>query len=131
LAVDLEYGSGSYFGGTRKQFESELTWRKDRHLTSSLGLDRNWISLGSNGFTTTVLMCRLDYSFTPFLSLTNFIQYDNESDNIGLQSRLRWILKPGNEFIFVLNQGWQQDQLDRFQSAQTRFRAKLNYTFRF
>jgi hypothetical protein len=31
----------------------------------------------------------------------------------------------------VFNQGWEQDRLDRFQSAQTRFRVKLNYTFRF
>jgi hypothetical protein len=131
LAVDLEFGSGSFFGGTRKQIESELTWRKDRHLTSSLGLERNWISLADGEFTTTILMCRLDYSFTPFLSLANFVQYDNESDNIGLQSRLRWILKPGNEFIFVLNNGWQQNALDRFENAQTRFRVKFDYTFRF
>ncbi len=77
-------------------------------------------------------MYRLDYAFTPFIGLTNFVQYDTDSQNIGLQSRLRWILTPGNEFFLVFNQGWQQDHLlDRFQNAQTRFRAKLNYTFRF
>jgi hypothetical protein len=31
----------------------------------------------------------------------------------------------------VLNHAWQQDQFDRFVAAQTRFRVKLNYTFRF
>jgi len=44
---------------------------------------------------------------------------------------LRWILKPGNEFFVVLNHGWQENVLDRFESAQTRFRVKFNYTFRF
>ena len=59
------------------------------------------------------------------------MQYDTDSANIGLQSRLRWILKPGNEFFIVLNHAWQQDTLDRFIAAQTQFRVKLNYTFRF
>ena len=76
-------------------------------------------------------MYRLDYSFTPFISLANFVQYDTESQNIGLQSRLRWILTPGNEFFVVLNHAWQEDTFDRFEAAQTRFRVKFNYTFRF
>jgi hypothetical protein len=59
------------------------------------------------------------------------VQYATESQNIGLQSRLRWILKPGNEFFVVLNHAWQEDQFNRFESAQTRFRIKFNYAFRF
>jgi hypothetical protein len=76
-------------------------------------------------------MVRLDCAFTPFISLANFVQYDSESANIGLQSRLRWILAPGNEVFVVLNHAWQEDQFDRFESAQTRLRVKVNYTFRF
>jgi hypothetical protein len=77
------------------------------------------------------LLYRLDYSFTPFVALANFVQYDTDSQNIGLQSRLRWILKPGNEFFVVFNHNWQENELDRFESTQTRFRVKLNYVFRF
>jgi len=40
-------------------------------------------------------------------------------------------VKPGNEFFVVLNHSWQENDLDRFESYQTRFRVKLNYTFRF
>jgi hypothetical protein len=76
-------------------------------------------------------MCRLDYNVTPFITLANFVQYDTDSRNIGLQSRFRWILKPGNEFFVVLNHNWQENALDRFESAQTSFRIKFNYAFRF
>ena len=76
-------------------------------------------------------MYRLDYSFTPFITVANFVQYDTESRNVGLQSRLRWILRPGNEFFIVLNHAWQENQFNRFEAAQTRFRVKFNYTFRF
>jgi hypothetical protein len=54
-----------------------------------------------------------------------------ENQNNGLQSRLRWILRPGNEFFIVLNLAWQENQFNRFEAAQTRFRAKSNYAFRF
>jgi hypothetical protein len=31
----------------------------------------------------------------------------------------------------VINHSWQETELSRFESDQTRFRTKLNYTFRF
>jgi hypothetical protein len=59
------------------------------------------------------------------------VQYDTDSQNIGLQSRLRWILRPGNELYFVINHAWREEEFDRFVAAQTHVRVKLNYTFRF
>jgi hypothetical protein len=131
LSVSLEAGTGSFFSGSRRQAGGEVTWRRNRHLTTSLRLEQNWIRLKQGSFDTSLLMYRLDYSFTPFLTLANFIQYDTESQNIGLQSRLRWILTPGNDVFVVLNHAWQEDQFNRFEAAQTRFRVKFNYTFRF
>jgi hypothetical protein len=124
-------GTGSFYSGTRHWVDAEITWRKDRHLTTSFNLNRNWIRLPEGDFNTSLIMYRLDYSFTPFITLANFVQYDTDSRNIGLQSRLRWIMQPGNEFFVVLNHNWQENEFNRFESAQTRFRLKLNYTFRF
>ncbi len=122
---------GSFYSGTIRRFEGEFTWRKGRHLTTSLQLQQNWIRLKEGDFNTSLVLYRLDYSFTPFITLDNFLQYDTDSRNIGLQSRFRWILHPGNDFFIVLNHSWQEDSLDRFVSAKTRFRVKFNYTFRF
>ncbi len=131
LSIRTDFGTGSFFSGTRRRYNAELTWRKDRHLTTSLNLEQNWIRLKEGNFNTTLVMYRMDYAFTPFITMANFVQYDTDSRDIGLQSRLRWILKPGNEFFVVLNHSWQENILDRFESAQTRFRIKLNYAFRF
>jgi len=108
----------------------EAMWR-NRHLTTSLALEQNWVRLPQGNFNTSLLLCRLDYSLTPFVTLANFVQYDTESRNIGLQSRMRWIVTPGTEFFVVLNHAWQESDFDRFESAQTRFRVKFNYLFRF
>jgi hypothetical protein len=131
LAIQTSFITGEFFSGTRRHYDAELTWRKDRHFTMSFHIEENWIRLKEGDFNTSLAMYRLDYSFTPFIALANFVQYDTDSRNVGLQSRLRWILKPGNEFFVVLNHSWQENDMDRFESAQTRFRIKLNYTFRF
>ena len=131
FSIGADFATGSFYSGTRRELGLEFTWRKNRHLSTALEVEQNWVRLKEGSFNATVLMYRLDYSFTPLIGLTSFVQYDTDSQNIGLQSRLRWILTPGNEFFIVFNQGWEQDRLDRFQSAQTRFRVKLNYTFRF
>jgi hypothetical protein len=131
VSASIEFGTGSFFSGTRRSFAGEVALRKDEHLTASFQLERNWLSLKEGDFNTSLMMVRLDYAATPFISVANFVQYDTESANVGLQSRFRWILTPGNELFVVLNHAWQEDLFDRFESAQTRFRVKVNYTFRF
>ena len=131
FSIQTDFGTGDFFSGTRQRYSGEVTWRKDRHLSTSFRLEQNWIRLKEGKFNTSLVMYRLDYNFTPFISLANFVQFDTDSRNIGLQTRLRWILKPGNEFFVVLNHSWEEDQLQRFVAAQTRFRVKLNYAFRF
>ena len=105
--------------------------KKSASLTTSLELRKYWVRLAEGDFDTTLALVRLNLFFTPKISLTNFVQYDTDSENIGLQSRLRWILKPGQEMYVVFNHQWQEDALDRFKTLSSDFRAKVNYTMRF
>ncbi|MBN1566737.1 MAG: carbohydrate binding family 9 domain-containing protein [Acidobacteria bacterium] len=130
ISIQNDFGIGSFYSGTQRRVFLELTYRKSPHFTTSFNLQQNWIRLKEGDFNTSLVIYRLDYCFTPFITLSNFVQYDTDSSNIGLQSRLRWILKPGNEFFFVINHSWQENALNRFESDQTRFRVKLNYVFR-
>ncbi len=130
ISIMSDVSVGSFYSGTQRSYMGELTWRKGRHFRTSLSIEKNWIKLKEGNFDTSMVMYRLDYSFTPFITLTNFVQYDTDSQNIGLQSRLRWILKPGREFFMVFNHNWQENDMSRFESVQTNFRFKFNYTFR-
>ena len=84
-------------------------------------------------FVARIYSFRADYSVSPYLSLFNLVQFDNESRNMGWQSRVRWILKPGNEVFLVFNQGWLQDEPGglKFRPVETRLSGKFQYTFRF
>ena len=44
--------------------------------------------------------------------LTNFLQYDTESQNVENNMRVRWTIKPGNDLFVVWNRSWQRLLLD-------------------
>ena len=131
LSYSFSYDTGSFYSGKSDQIVASLTWKKSASLTTSVELRQYWVRLDEGDFNTTLALVRLNLFFTPKVSLTNFVQYDTDSQNIGLQSRLRWILKPGQEFYVVFNHQWQEDVFDRFVSLTGDLRAKVNYTIRF
>ena len=92
--------------------------------------ERNDVELPRGRFYTQIV--RADYNFSPDISWATLVQYDNESRIAGLQSRLRWILRPGNDVFLVLNRGWVRSLDDtRFEPSFDRASAKVQYTFRF
>jgi len=131
LQFTAGYELGNFYSGTSDQLDATVSW-SNSHISTSAQLNQYWVDLPEGDFTTSLLVTRFDYSFTPLITLANFVQYDTESDNIGLQSRLRWIVRPGNEIFLVLNHSWEDNPLeDRFISTTTDARFKINYTFRF
>ena len=73
-----------------------------------------------------------EISFNAKLSLVTIAQYDNISEDIGINSRLRYNLSAGQDIWFVINHNMLRDPLeDRFRSTQTVAAAKIRYTFRY
>jgi hypothetical protein len=131
LYYSLNYERGGFYSGSSDELTGSLRWRKSARLTIGAEMNQYWVRLKEGTFDTSLLLLRFNYFFSPRISVTNFIQYDTDSRNIGLQSRLRWILRPGQEVYLVLNHEWRENVLDRFEASRTDVRAKLNYTFRF
>lgn len=126
--------NGSFYSGDSQEFSPQVLWKRDRHLTTAVELQQYWVKVKEGRFRTRLALYRLDYAFSPRLSMANFIQYDTDSRNLGLQSRLRWMVKPGNELFLVVNHAWQYttyDRFERFEAMMTNVRMKINYTFRF
>jgi len=99
----------------------------------SAGWDQTFAHLKEGNFVARVFTVRANYSVSPYLTFFNLIQFDNESKNMGWQSRVRWILRPGNEVFIVFNQGWLQDEGGgfKFRAVETKLSGKFQYTFRF
>ena len=66
------------------------------------------------------------------MSWSTLLQYDNLTDTVGINTRLHWIPKAGQEGIIVLNHNLQDLELNnRFKSTLADLAIKFNYTFRF
>ncbi len=131
LSYTIGYHKGAFYTGDSDQLTSTLSWRKSARLTTGFELRQYWVRLKEGDFNTSLAIFRCNYSFSPRVHLTNFVQYDTDTRNIGWQSRLYWIIQPGNEVYVVFNHEWQENPLDRFEAVRGDARVKLNYTFRF
>ena len=129
--VDFDAYFGSFYNGTRRDLEFELTLKPSHHLLLGLRAERSDVSLAQGSFFTQLFGLQANYNFSPNISWANLVQYDNESRILGFQTRFRWILKPGNDLFLVLNRGWLRTFEHNYVSSFDRGTAKLQYTFRF
>jgi len=130
--VGFEINWGGFFNGTTTQIEVESGVKIGVPFFVGLQYEQNDVHLPEGRFTTRIYRINADVYFNPDISLANFIQYDNVSEEWGLQSRFRWILKPGNEIILVWNSLMLPDiNSDRYMMQENNVRFKVNYNFRF
>jgi len=127
-----QYTWGSFFDGYRHDFQFASGYKINTPIFVGMEYEINNVFLSEGDFTTQVYRINANIFFSPDISLTNFIQFDNVSEEIGWQSRFRWILKPGNEILFVWNSSSVRHPIeDRFTVQESFTRLKLNYNFRF
>jgi hypothetical protein len=131
VAVEAQVSWGGFYTGTRRDLELGVIFKPSTHVFASVQYERNDVSLMEGEFTAQVLTVRADYNFSPNVSWANLLQYDTESRILGVQSRFRWILKPGSDLFLVLNRGWyRQEQDNRYVRVFDKGTVKLQYTFR-
>jgi hypothetical protein len=73
-----------------------------------------------------------EVSLSSRVNWISLFQYDDVSEVFGIQSRLAWIPRAGQEMFLVFNRSFQDfDKDGRLQSVNSELSAKVSYTFRF
>src|SRR5262249_15219995 len=106
-AVGVEVGD--FFDGTRTDLDAEASWRPSRYFTGELGYEQNRVDLPGGSFVVHQGTARLDAALSPDLTWSNFVQFENEEDTLGWNSRVQWILRPGQELDLVYNETVERD----------------------
>ena len=109
----------------------EFTLKPNDRISLEVGANRNQINLEQGKFYTPIFSAQAAYNFSPDISWSNLVQYDNASRILGFQSRFRWILTPGSDLYLVMNRGWLRTFDRDFISTYDQGTVKLQYTFRF
>lgn len=130
--IGSEIDWGSFYSGKIAIWKILWGWKIGVPFFVGMETEQNFVMLPEGNFTTRIYRINGDIYFNPDISLSNFIQYDNLSENWGWQSRFRWILKPGKEIYLVWNSIMQRDiTRERMIFQENIMRFKVNYSMRF
>ena len=124
---------GNFWSGTARTLQTGLRYQVPPRFTISLNSNQTFAQLPEGNFVARIFSTQINFAVSPFLSFANLIQFDNRSGNLGLQSRVRWTLEPGNDLFFIFGQGWIQELggFYDFRQQNSQLATKLQYTFRF
>ena len=131
LSASLAHYWGDYYSGKRDSWNLRLNFQPGPRLFLSPEYLQNDVRLPEGNFVVRLLRVRLDLAVSPNLSWFSLVQYDNVSDVFSLNSRIRWIIEPGNDIFLVFNQRWLDDEESGFRSIGREGRFKVRYTYRF
>jgi hypothetical protein len=132
FAMRGSISGGEFYDGNRLQTNVETTWRPSAHFRFGLDYQVNDIDLPYGNFVVRQSSLRAEIIFSSTLSWVNLIQYDNVSENMGINSRLHWIPVAGREGFIVLNHNVaDRDKNGSFHSTSADVALKFSYTWRF
>ena len=127
----VEFSFGDFWNGDRRELNLDLTLRPRPGISLQLSSEYNDVDLPEGSFITRVYRLDARTQFNPWISLSNNVQFDSESGEVGWQLRFRWIQKPGNDFFFIWTQNWLEDIDNGWSALDRRGAAKIVRTFRF
>jgi hypothetical protein len=136
---------GDFYDGRLSQWQTFLNYTTpEGHLQLNVSAENDYGHLSQGSFIERLYLLKTVYAFSPYLLLSVFTQYENDCPeevpgvtkcrNLGLNSRLRWTLRPGNDLFVVWNRNWSGAGTDGDTVALApktdSFVVKLRWTFR-
>jgi len=117
---------GQYFNGQLANFIGTAQWRLGYIANISMNLSYSRLRLPEPQEDADLILIgpRIDLTFTRNLFWTTFVQYNNQINNININTRLQWRYAPVSDLFMVYTDNYFPDT---FASKQRAFVMKLNY----
>lgn len=132
IVAEAYYCGGEFYDGTQTAAGGSIVLRPNKHFKISARFDFNDIDLPYGAFIIRLASLRADIAFTNAWHWENFLQYDNVSDSMGLNSILRYVPRAGREVVFVVYREYVDLAQDRtFTKVYSDLTFKFSYTLRF
>ena len=132
LAPRAEINKGDFYNGTWLQVDAAVDWRPSSRWYFSTGYQYTAVDLPAGSFTTRLIQFRANLAFNARWSWVNLIQYDNILDTAGINGRLRWNPRAGEDLYIVLNhESEAMAAFSGFRARASEVTVKYSRTFRF
>lgn len=119
-----------YYGGEQIAYTSELTWRPSAMFNFEAAYDYTSVRLPYARFPVRLIRLGSAVQFSETLVWSMLAQYDNLSETVGFNTRLRWTYAAGSDVFLVFNQGIDTEN-DRWEYTRSEATAKVGATIRF
>jgi hypothetical protein len=129
ISGQLTWWFGSFYDGSLDQIEAQVRVRPSELIIFDLTATRNTGEVEAGEIDQRVYGVRALANFSPDLQLTSFVQYDDESKELGTNTRLRWTFHPLGDLFLVYNYNV-VDELDRWALESSQVMLKVQYAFR-
>ena len=130
LYAQVAWWFGDFYDGDLDQLVWTGAWNPIPLFTVEFTGERNIGRLATGRFTQTVIGNRLRVNISPDLSISSYVQYDTDSDSVGVNTRLRWTFRPAGDLFVVYNHNM-RELLQRWQLDSNQLLVKFQYAFRY
>ena len=103
VSVQMESKWGDFYNGTRTEFDTELNYKVNKHLSFSNTVIYNKLNLNSTKFETKEYGMRLNVNYSTRLTSKTYIQWNNETKEVNVNFRIHFIPQIGSDIYFVYN----------------------------
>jgi hypothetical protein len=100
----LTYSPMEFYGGTRQQLTAAAGLRASSRLSSELQFSRNDVKMPWGDFLVTLTSLRVDYTFSPKMTIRSLTQYNTATHEISNNVRYNFIHRPGSDLYVVYNE---------------------------
>lgn len=108
FSFNTQLDLGEFFNGNRYSFENRFTLRIQPKVNLGFNTNFDHIALpGDYGMANILLLSpRIQYTFNRNLFWSTLIQFSNQRDNLGINSRLQWRFAPLSDLFLVYNDNY-------------------------
>ena len=131
FSANGSFRKGGYYNGNHSRISAGLGFRPSKHFRLSVNYSTNSAKLPGGDFTSKTLSATSSVAFTSEWSWITRLQYNNVSDDGGINMRVRYNPQPGRDLYFVVNHGFRVDEYNKIIGVQTDSVLKVGYTLRF
>jgi hypothetical protein len=107
LSGQASWWFGDFYSGRLDELILTAAWKPSALFRVELNATRNVGRLREGDFTQDLVGTRLRVNVSPDLQLNGYVQYDNASESVGTNTRLRWTFSPLGDLFVVYNHNLQ------------------------
>lgn len=125
----VSYSTGTYYNINKNSFSCELNFRPSNSFSIMMNYEKNILTRDNLKSNIDLYGVKFQYNFTPDIQLSSFIQYDNDSKELGTNTRFRWTYSALGDLYIVYNHNIRHFEEQRWVFENNQFIIKFKYGF--